>query len=114
MQFNYLINTTTNASLEIEDIGNSKIQAFDDIGNEYYLVIKTALGWTEIFEFGPILRDLQELPPKVGFSYQRIEYNERKIAFIINRFLNEHDVTQAFIIDKDEAKKYMRNLVDYI
>lgn len=114
MQFEYLIQTTSNASLDIDDIGNVAIQAFCDSGNEYYLVIKTSLGWTEIFEFGPIIRDIKELPKRVSFTYRRIEYSESKIETTIDKFLNGYCVTQAMVVGVDEAKKYIRNLADYI
>ena len=66
MEFEYLHQIVVGDTIDIDDIGNCAINAFNDAGEEYYLVVKTVLGWTEIFEFGPIIRDVKELPQNVA------------------------------------------------
>ena len=116
MQFDYMCRVVVDATLDVDDIGNCCIQAFNDSGEEFYLVVKTQLGWTEILEYGPIIRDVQELPKSVICNYQRFEYKQDKVAKVIEKFLNEYrrNITQAMVADVSEVKQYMRNLVDYI
>ena len=49
MQFDYLQRVTVDATINIEDIGNCAICAMNDSADEYYLVIQTEMGWTEVF-----------------------------------------------------------------
>lgn len=116
MQFEYMCRVVVDATLEIDDIGNCCIQAFNDAGEEFYLIVKTQLGWTEVLEYGPIIRDMKELPKSSLCAYKRFEFKADKISKIIDKFLNDgyKRITQAMLADKDEVKQYMRNLVDYI
>lgn len=114
MNFEYCITKLVGADIDVEDIGNTAIRGYSDNGFEYYLVVKTELGWTEIFEFGPVISDIEQLPKSVSYSYDRIEYSENKISKRIDRFLNNNPITIAEIIDVDTAKSNMRNLTKYI
>lgn len=116
MQFEYLHQIVVGDTLDVEDIGNCAIQAFSDSGEEFLLIIRTILGWTETFEYGPITPDMKELPKDVSMMYHRREYNEGKIKKAIDSFLNNpyHSISQAMVVDAETAKKDMRNLIDYI
>ena len=52
MHFDYMIKTVAGDSIDILDIGNCALQINNDRKEFWYLVIKTELGWTEVFEFG--------------------------------------------------------------
>jgi len=41
-------------SISIDNIGNCIIQAFNDDGDSFYLIIRTVLGISRIFQIGPI------------------------------------------------------------
>ena len=116
MQFEYMHQIVVGDTLDVDDIGNCVIQAFNDLGEEFLLVIRTILGWTETFEYGPITPDIKELPKDVSMIYHRREYSESKITKAIDSFLNNpyRNITQAMVIDVETAKKDMRNLIDYI
>ena len=116
MNFDYLVTRVVGAQIDIEDIGNVSIRGYADMGNEYYLVIKTDLGWVEVFEYGPIEPDLQELPKSVKYPYDRFESSEYKLEKSIDKFLNNPNsmITIAEIIDNDTAKDNMRNISNYI
>ena len=103
MNFQYFQTVTLNADIEVEDIGNCAIKAFTDLGNEYILIIDTLLGWSRIFQYGPIRPDFDILPSAVKESYNKIPFDDRKIKNIIIKFLNMEGITQAFVVDREEA-----------
>ena len=114
MQFDYMKRTVVDASLDVPDIGNCVIIANTDDGEFYVLVIRSILGWTEIFEFGPITPDIKELPRYTGQVYSRDEFSEFRIKKTIAKFLNGYPITQARVSDIDEAKKLVVSLRDYL
>lgn len=54
LNFKYFYSRSATGDLEVEDIGNCSIEANDNLGNFYYLLIETNMGFTKIFEYGPI------------------------------------------------------------
>ena len=50
--FEYMQVVTVGAQLDVDDIGECAILARDDLGQEYYLVVTTYMGQTEIIEYG--------------------------------------------------------------
>lgn len=113
MKFQYLQTITMNADLEIEDIGNCAIKAFTDIGREYILIIETRLGWTRIYQYGPIVQE-EQWPLAVNESYFKIEFNERRIKQIIEKFLNMVGITQAFEVTKNEALEDCKSIIEFM
>ena len=113
MNFDYLCTTIVGNNLEVDDIGNCAIRAYTDYADEYYLVIKTSLGWTEIVEYGPIVQDLDTLSEKMMYTYDRFEYSEYKIEKRIDKFLNRRDkiITQAFVTDIEEIKPLIKDFL---
>jgi hypothetical protein len=116
MNFDYLVKIQKESSINIDDIGNCALDVFNDLAFEWLLLIRTKEGTTEIVEFGPIVADLDYPPAKISYTYDRIDFNERKISNRINSFLNDgyRGITQAFEIEQKEAKEKMKNLVDYV
>lgn len=116
MKFDYCISTTADAQLDILDMGNVCIEATNYKGEHYYLITKTDLGWTESLEYGPIIPEMQLLPTSVMCSYNRIEYSEYKLDKMITSFLNsgKRNIQHASVIECDDAKQFMRNLVECI
>ena len=114
MQFEYLQQITAQESIDIDDIGNTAIQCWSNYGETKVLIIKTMDGITEIIEFGPVNTDINELPDKVIYNYQRFEFNQGKIIKIINKFINDEIVSQVQEIDFDTAKNVVKNLIDYV
>ncbi len=89
MTFDYLERVVVEGQIDIPNIGQCAILTRNDLGEEWYLIIKTELGWTEVIEYGPAHVDFQLLPTSVRQTYDRFEYNEGKLERIINKFLNE-------------------------
>ena len=116
MTFEYLQRVVIEAQLEVDNIGQCVILGNTDFGEEYYIVIATELGWTEVLEYGPITPDLSLLPLNYNISYSRFEYNEYKIERIIDKFLNnpKRGITQARVVELADIRQYMINPIDKV
>ena len=71
--FSYFKEVVVNANLEIDDIGNCCIKTFTDAGQYSILIIKTVMGESTIFTYGPLLVDFESLPKEVNCNITRIE-----------------------------------------
>ena len=111
MRFKYKFSTLFEKELDIEDIGNCAIEVIDCKNQHYYLVIKTSLGTTSFFEYGPIVPDIKLLPKYVHNTFNRIEFSEYKMEKRINTFLTNAE--EVNIIDKDKALNSCVNLIEY-
>ena len=114
--FEYFFSRMAVGELEVEDIGDCAIEANDDIGNFYYLVIETNLGFTKIFEYGPVRPDFNEMCKSVECTFDRIEFNENKIRKRIQTFLNipVRNITQAQIVEKEYALDGCKDIIEYM
>lgn len=98
--------------LEIESVGNVCIEAINENdGLFYYLLIKTSLGTTSIFEYGPVIPDINKLYDNYLVSFNRMQYNEKKLNMFIIKWLNDRmkKITTANII---EEKVFLDNYKD--
>ena len=117
MTFDYLQRVIVDGQLDVENIGQCTIQANSDLGEEYYLIIRTSLGFTELLEYGPCVPDfLPQLQANYQINYSRIEYNQGKIERAIDRFLNnpKRMITQAKIIELEDIREFLVNPVDFM
>ena len=114
MEFEYFYVTTVGASVNIDNIGNFALEANDDMGQSYYLVIRTTLGSSRIFQYGPIVTDISLLPKTCSCTFKRIEYSDSKIKKIIDNFLNNPyaKITQAKEIDIVDALDKCVSIID--
>ena len=64
--FEYFYTQQAVGQLNIEDLGNCAIEAFNDEGSHYYLVIKTQLGQSIVMEAGPFAIDISILEKSVS------------------------------------------------
>lgn len=115
-QFEYLARVVIDATLEVDDPGNCVILGRNDLGQEYYLVIKTVLGNTFVVSYGPITPDIEDLPQSVGYWYEHFEFDARKIHKLIDKFLNDSRkaITQAEVTDIDSVKTNFKDLLTYV
>lgn len=116
MTFDYLQRIIVDGQLEVDNIGDCNIQANNDFGEEYYLMIKTVLGWTEVLEYGPCVPDFPELQYNYSIKYNKFEYNQSKIERVIDKFLNDgkRGITQAKLVDITEIREFLVNPVDKV
>ncbi len=107
MTFDYLRTIQSLDSINIEDIGNTCINAINDDAEEWYLSISTENGWSVITEFGPVTVDSNKLKNYFMYSKFSMEFNERKIYTLIDKFINnsKRAITQVFELEKLKAKE---------
>ena len=67
----------------VEDVGNCALEAIDEDGLSYFLVIKTVDGRTFSLSFGPLIPDVIELPPAYSVEYIKRQYDDKKLAKFI-------------------------------
>lgn len=115
--FDYLYESVSRDSICVDDVGNLNIEANNDLGHAWFLSIKTLLGYTYIFQYGPYALDIPVLPiQSTTASISKIQYDEKKICKIIENFLIDpkRDITQTRIIDdlENEDLSKIHNLFD--
>ena len=112
MNFPYLFVQQNLDSIEIENIGNVSLQLNNDIGDAWYILISTSLGWTTIHTFGPIQLETLVLPHHFQYNYDYEEYNDQKLVKRIDKYINDPKkrITQIFFVDKDETLQMLRCL----
>lgn len=106
--FKYYYVKQSYGELQISDIGNCVIEANNDVGGFYYLIIKTDLGYSKILRYGPI----DDFMVESNVYFKQIEYNENKLLFIIKNFLQDPkaNITQAQEITEEEALTKYKDL----
>ena len=117
MKFEYLYKVEVQESIDIDNIGNCAIDAYNDLGYEWMLLIVTHDGNTEIIEYGPTLPDLENYSPtKVFCNYERIQFSESKISKVIKKFLNDgyKGITQVFEVSPEEIIPKIKNLTEFL
>lgn len=117
MQFDYLYEVQATGSIEIEDIGNTVLNAVNDLFmQEYFLIIQTEYGKTRIAQYGPLFVDQQTLPTFINIHFEEIDDSSHKIETIIEKFLNnpKYRISQVQEIDFERAKERLYELVEFI
>ena len=114
MTFEYLERVVVEAQIDIENIGDFNLLCRNDIGEEFYMIVRTELGWTELLEYGPYSPDLELLPLNYTVKYSRFEYNQGKLERAIDKFLNDPKrmISQAQIVEFDEIRDFLVNPID--
>lgn len=114
MKFDYLQRIVVESQLDVENIGECTILGRNDFGEEFYLIIRTELGWTEVFEYGPIVPDFKLLPPNITMKYNRFEFSEYRIEKLIDKFLNDgkRGISQAEVTSVENIYKCIINPLD--
>jgi len=109
--FDYLYKEMPTANVEIDDIGNCCIHAFNDDGFEWFLIITTILGDSFIYTFGPFHVEKEKyFPYGFNFSYRKVEYKEKVLYNIIDKFLNDNKIISQVILEEDSQGAYNKLL----
>lgn len=112
MIFEYQIRSVANDTIDIDDIGNVCLEAYNDDGQLYYLMISTDLGFTTVTQVGAIIADTDDIDSYFDFNRKSFEYNETKLTGIINKFLSDgkHLITQVFFSNEQDIKDKLKKL----
>ena len=67
-------------------------------------------------EYGPATPDFDELPKSAFCSFERIEFDERKLNKKIREFLNnpKRGITQALEVDRSLAFDDCKSIINYM
>ena len=120
MNFEYARQSEYTNDIEIDTIGNCAIRGICCVNEMYYIcIVRTSVGLTELFESGPYLPD-GTLSTICETSYQKIEYDERKIKKFISSFLQAPrkpsilNIYQAEQISIEEALDSCIDIFNYM
>ena len=119
MQIEFCRQESYLGSIDIEDYGNCAIEANNDDGLFWYLVISTSMGFVRVMEYGPIDPTSDKLEDSCICCFSRMEFDGKKVVRIIDNFLNKSrksfsDITQAREISKDDALAQCKSLISYM
>ncbi len=107
--YNYLRTTSYLDTIEIEDIGNCIIEAYNDDGDLFYLIIRTVLGVSRILQFGPIQNGAVT---ECACSFKQMDYDDYKIDKLIDKFVDGKFNFSQIISTKIETKAQMQSITD--
>lgn len=102
-------------SIDLDSAGNVCIEAInEEDGLYYYLLIKTLLGITDIFEYGPVIPDIDKLFDNYKVAFTRQPYNETKLKYFLNKWLNDKSkkITAAYQVNEELFKENYKNILD--
>lgn len=102
--------------IDIDEIGQFAIEASNDEGYFWYLIVRTSLGTVTLASCGPIVPDVALLPSGYCCYLSRMEYKEPKIEKAINTWLNDRAkaLTQAKVIEIEDAIDNFVDLGNYL
>lgn len=120
MEFKYFYITEASDAINIENLGNCFIEAYNDFGARFYLWIQTDLGFSKILEAGPYVDDGKIPCKECVLSFTQTSFTEPKMIKKIESFLKtvKYNITQAF--DKqdeytlEEKISKLYNIVEYM
>ena len=103
---------SSNDSVSVEDIGNCALQAYNDLGDSWILIVYTSLGFSYIIEYGPIKNN--QSTDYLFSRFDKIEYSEYKLEKRIDKFLNDPKrmITQVIECDIEDALLLVRNVAE--
>lgn len=98
--------------VDIDNTGNFALEAQNDLGMFWFLVVRTLLGNSEVLSFGPIDIDSDEPLSSYECSYNTDEYNERKLNKTIRLWLNDRvkHLIDARPVEISEALSHMPDM----
>lgn len=117
MTFKYLYEMQATGELDVEDIGNCAIIAYNS--RQYQraiLIIKTVEGQTRVVTSGPHWVELEQPCLEYTYSYSSFQFSDSKIRRIIDTFLTgtRFYIDQAVTVEQEEALKYIPDVREYI
>ena len=116
MTFEFNNQYVAQSLIDIDEIGVFAIEARNDAGEYYYMVVRTLLGTVTMATCGPVVPDVALLPTGYSTYLTRMPYKEDKISNAINKWLNDtkKQLTVANLIDINDAIAQFRDIGDYL
>ena len=107
-------------TLEIKDIGKCAIEGVNPDGFYFYLVIITVRGVAHMFTCGPLIPDLDDLPPGYTVNYSTTNFNIQKLKKTVSAWLNGRKpgksklINDAKLVDIDYAISQFKSVKSYV
>ena len=102
------------SSLDIEDIGNSAIEAVTPDSLFFYYVNTTKFGKTTTITFGPIVPDMGFILDDFTLYVHKSEYSQPKLAKALNIWLNDKKkLEKAKLVSIEEALSNIPDVKNY-
>lgn len=116
MEFQFDKQLQAQAFIEIPQIGEFGLEAYNDEGQFFYVFIKTVLGETYIATCGPVVPDLDLFFGGFCITFSHMPYVENKLEKFINFFLNDKGkrITGAKIISLEDAANQFKDIGPYL
>lgn len=116
MNFEYNKQMKALNEIDIEEIGSFAIEASNDEGMFYYLIVRTTLGKSTFTSFGPIIPDIEMIPSGYELKLERIDYTEAKLAKVISKYINDpyKRITQIETIEIEKAIEQVKDMKEYL
>ena len=102
--------------IDIEQVGQFAIEAHNEGGYYWYLIIRTSLGTTTVVSCGPKIPDVSLLPSGYTCSLNKMQFNEKKLEKLISMWLNDKmkALIEAKVIEIDDVIDQIVELKDYL
>ena len=102
--------------VDIDNIGQFALEATNDEGYFWYLILVTSLGNVTVASCGPVIPDVNLLPSGYTCSMYQMEYKEARIEKTINNWLNDRGkaLTEAHLVNIEDALCEFRDLGTYL
>ena len=115
-QFEFNLQPCPMSILDIDNICQCAVEARNEEGEFYYLMIRTILGYSTVFKCGPVVPDVYFLPSGFETSLVRLDCDEDKLYKLIDKWLNDRfkKLTEAKVITFEEARSQFRDICSYM
>lgn len=119
MEFFYDGVTNYNQSIEIDNPHQVCLKASDNMGFDYYLIIRTLLGECSTIEYGPLVEGDPVLPDSTSIKFERFESDEYKLKKKIKTFLSprnkgKNKITQVTEVPFESALDAGIDIIGYM
>ena len=114
MEFAFAKQEVFQNSIEIENVGNFGIEALNDDGTRWYLIVSTSLGISNIFTYGPMILDSELDLKSFKCSIEQMDFSEIKLKKMITSFLCDRNkkITIANTLDSEEILSNCKNPIN--
>lgn len=117
MKFEYKKIEMFDDFIDIPNIAQCALELITEHALNYYLIIRTVLGTSIIFEYGPIVPDISVLPKSFSCKITTVEYSENKLKTAVSKFIADRklDATEFVrVLPIKEVLDICINPVEYM
>lgn len=116
MTFNYLYSLSSTESFDVSDIGNFTLSCTNNLGQEYFILVRTKYGITRILTWGPRWVDMETACNNVTVSFQEFQFSASKLETLVDRYVNDakKSITQVTVLEDFDLLNMIPDIRGYI